>query len=137
MLRRGALLLMDYGYPRAAYYHPERSMGTLMCHYRQRAHADVFLYPGLQDITAHVDFTAVAEAGTASGLELAGYTTQAHLLMALGVAGLADADMRAAQQVKLLTLPEEMGERFKAIGFTRDVDAPLRGFGLLDLSRQL
>lgn len=137
MLRRGALLLMDYGYPRAAYYHPERSMGTLMCHYRQRAHADVFLYPGLQDITAHVDFTAVAEAGTASGLELAGYTTQAHLLMALGVAGLAEADMRAAQQVKLLTLPEEMGERFKAIGFTRGVAAPLRGFALRDLSRAL
>ena len=153
-LKRGALLLVDYGYPRAAYYHPERSMGTLMCHYRQRAHADPFLYPGLQDITAHVDFTAVAEAGTASGLELAGYTTQAHLLMALGIAELAGADdvqgrtsaagdrmsgaaLRAVQQVKLLTLPEEMGERFKAIGFTRGVDASLRGFGLLDLSRQL
>jgi SAM-dependent MidA family methyltransferase len=136
-LGRGALLLLDYGYPRAAYYHPERSMGTLMCHYRQRAHADPFLYPGLQDITAHVDFTAVAEAGTASGLELAGYTTQAHFLMALGLAQLAGTDMRAVQQVKLLSLPEEMGERFKAIGFTRGIEAPLRGFGLLDLSRQL
>ncbi|HEY3858805.1 MAG TPA: SAM-dependent methyltransferase [Gammaproteobacteria bacterium] len=137
MLTRGALLLLDYGYPRAAYYHPERSMGTLMCHYRQRAHDDPFLYPGLQDITTHVDFTAVAEAGTSSGLDLAGYTTQAHLLMALGVAGLAGTDMRAAQQVKLLTLPEEMGERFKAIGFTRGVETVLRGFELLDLSRQL
>jgi SAM-dependent MidA family methyltransferase len=136
-LKRGALLLLDYGYPRAAYYHPERSMGTLMCHYRQRAHDDPFLYPGLQDITAHVDFTAVAEAGTSSGLDLAGYTTQAHFLMALGVAGLAGADMKAAQQVKLLTLPEEMGERFKAIGFTKGVEAPLSGFTLRDLSRSL
>ncbi|HEY1772889.1 MAG TPA: SAM-dependent methyltransferase [Gammaproteobacteria bacterium] len=137
MLKQGALLLMDYGYPRAAYYHHERSMGTLMCHYRQRAHHDPFLYPGLQDITAHVDFTAVAEAGTSSGLDLAGYTTQAHFLMALGVAGLAGADMRAAQQVKLLTLPEEMGERFKAIGFSKGVDVSLSGFALRDLSRQL
>ena len=154
MLSRGALLLMDYGYPRNAYYHPERSMGTLMCHYRQRAHDDPFLYPGLQDITAHVDFTAVAEAGTSAGLELAGYTTQAHLLMALGVAGLAGTDdvqgrtnaagdrmsgaaLRATQQVKLLTLPEEMGERFKAIGFSRGLERELSGFLLRDLSRQL
>jgi SAM-dependent MidA family methyltransferase len=136
-LERGALLLLDYGYPRAAYYHPDRSMGTLMCHYRQRAHGDPFLYPGLQDITAHVDFTAVAEAGTSSGLELAGYTTQAHFLMALGIAGFADMDMRSAQQVKLLTLPEEMGERFKAIGFTKGVNMPLRGFALRDLIRSL
>jgi SAM-dependent MidA family methyltransferase len=136
-LQRGALLLLDYGYPRNAYYHPERAMGTLMCHYRQRAHDDPFLYPGLQDITAHVDFTAVAEAGTSSGLELAGYTTQAHLLMALGVAGLAGTDIRATQQVKLLTLPEEMGERFKAIGFSRGLAQELRGFLLRDLSRQL
>ena len=136
-LAQGALLLMDYGYPRAAYYHHERSMGTLMCHYRQRAHGDPFLYPGLQDITAHVDFTAVAEAGTSSGLELAGYTTQAHFLMALGVAGLAGTDMRAAQQVKLLTLPEEMGERFKAIGFSKAIDIALSGFTLRDLRRTL
>ena len=153
-LEQGALLLLDYGYPRAAYYHHERSMGTLMCHYRQRAHDDPFLYPGLQDITAHVDFTAVAEAGTSSGLELTGYTTQAHFLMALGVASMAGADdvqgrtnaagdrmseaaLKAAQQVKLLTLPEEMGERFKAIGFAKGLDVPLSGFTLRDLSRSL
>jgi SAM-dependent MidA family methyltransferase len=129
-------------------------MGTLMCHYRQRAHDDPFLYPSLQDITAHVDFTAVAEAGTSSGLELAGYTTQAHFLMALGVAALAGTDdvqgcadaagdrmsgaaLRAAQQVKLLTLPEEMGERFKAIGFGKGIETTLSGFELRDLSRQL
>jgi SAM-dependent MidA family methyltransferase len=137
VLTRGALLFLDYGYPRAAYYHPERSMGTLICHYRQRAHGDPFLYPGLQDITANVDFTAVAEAGTGAGLELAGYTTQAHFLMALGIAAMAGADLRAAQQVKLLTLPEEMGERFKAIGFTKGLDARLSGFALRDLSPQL
>ena len=136
-LKRGALLLMDYGYPRTAYYHPERSMGTLMCHYRQRAHADPFLYPGLQDITAHVDFTAVAEAGTASGLELAGYTTQAHFLLALAIASLAGTDLKAVQQVKLLTLPEEMGERFKAIGFTKGIETALSGFALRDLSHKL
>ncbi len=136
-LERGALLLMDYGYPRAAYYHPERSMGTLMCHYRQRAHADPFLYPGLQDITAHVDFTAVAETATAANLAFAGYTTQAHFLMALGIAEMSEGDMRLAQQVKLLTLPEEMGERFKAIGFSKGYEVPLAGFALRDLSRQL
>ena len=136
-LSAGALLLLDYGYPRAAYYHPERSMGTLLCHYRQRAHADPFLYPGLQDITAHVDFTAVAEAGTAAGLALAGYTTQAHFLMALGIAEMAAGDMKAAQQVKLLTLPEEMGERFKAVGFTKELDLSLSGFALRDLSHSL
>lgn len=136
LLTRGALLLVDYGYTRAAYYHPDRYMGTLMCHYRQRAHDDPFLYLGLQDITAHVDFTAVAEAATVAGLELAGYTTQAHLLMALGITAHA-CDLRTAREVKLLTLPEEMGERFKAIGFTKGFDEPLRGFSLRDLSRSL
>ncbi|HEV2112109.1 MAG TPA: SAM-dependent methyltransferase [Gammaproteobacteria bacterium] len=136
-LWRGAALFLDYGYPRAAYYHQERSMGTLMCHYRQRAHGDPFLYPGLQDITAHVDFTAVAEAATAAGFELAGYTTQAHFLMALGIAAFADAGLEPARQVKLLTLSEEMGERFKAIGFIKGMDVPLSGFALRDLSRTL
>ncbi len=136
-LTRGAVLFVDYGYERAAYYHPDRSMGTFICHYRQRAHADPFLYPGLQDITANVDFTAVAEAGTTAGLELAGYTTQAHLLMALGITDMAGRDMKAAQQVKLLTLPEEMGERFKAIGFTKGLEIALKGFGLRDLSQTL
>lgn len=137
-LKRGAMLFIDYGYPRAAYYHPDRSMGTLMCHYRQRAHGDPFLYIGLQDITAFVDFSAVAEAGTAAGLELAGYSTQAHFLLALGIAEAAlNADAKAVQQVKLLTLPEEMGERFKAIGFTKDLDLALTGFTLRDLSHTL
>ena len=135
-LTRGALLFTDYGYPRAAYYHPERHLGTLMCHYRQRAHDDPFLYPGLQDITAHVDFTAVAEAGTCAGLQLAGYTTQAHFLLALGIAALAT-DLKTAREVKLLTLPGEMGERFKAMGFQKGIELPLHGFALRDLSYSL
>ncbi|MGB9428391.1 MAG: SAM-dependent methyltransferase [Gammaproteobacteria bacterium] len=135
-LARGALLFVDYGYTRAAYYHPERHMGTLMCHYRQRAHDDPFLFPGLQDITAHVDFTAVAEAGTAAGLTLAGYTTQAQFLMALELAEQAT-DWKTSREVKLLTLPEEMGERFKAMAFLKDLDLPLRGFSLRDLSHTL
>lgn len=135
-LTRGALLFTDYGYPRAGYYHPQRHMGTLMCHYRQRAHDDPFLYPGLQDITAHVDFTAVAEAGSSAGLQLAGYTTQAQFLLALGIAEHA-ADLKTAREVKLLTLPGEMGERFKAIGFQKGIELPLRGFGVRDLSHSL
>jgi len=81
LLERGAVLLSDYGSARHEHYHPQRSAGTLMCHYRHRAHDDPFLWPGLQDITAHVDFTAVAEAGVAAGLEVSGYTTQAHFLL--------------------------------------------------------
>ena len=137
MLTRGAMLFLDYGHPRAAYYHPDRSMGTLMCHYRQRAHGDPFLYPGLQDITVHVDFTAVAEAATDAGFELAGYTTQAHFLLGLGITEMAGTDIKSTQQVKLLTLPEEMGERFKAIGFTKGLALELKGFALRDLSHTL
>ncbi|MDE2090561.1 MAG: SAM-dependent methyltransferase [Gammaproteobacteria bacterium] len=136
LLTRGAMLLVDYGYPRQAYYHPDRYRGTLMCHYRQRAHEDPFLYPGLQDITAHVDFTAVAEAATAAGLELAGYTTQAHFLLSLGIVEQAN-DWRTAREVQLLTLPDEMGERFKAMAFSKRLDISLRGFSLYDLSHSL
>ena len=135
-LTRGALLFTDYGYTRAAYYHRERHMGTLMCHYRQRVHDDPFLYPGLQDITAHVDFTAMTHAATQAGLTLAGYTTQAHFLLALGIAE-RGVDLYTARAVKLLTLPEEMGERFKAIGFVKGLDSALRGFSLRDLSHSL
>ncbi|HYW92882.1 MAG TPA: SAM-dependent methyltransferase [Gammaproteobacteria bacterium] len=144
-LARGMVLLTDYGLPRRAYYHPQRTRGTLMCHYRHRAHEDPFLYPGLQDITAWVDFSALADAGIAAGLELAGYTTQAHLLLAGGLEAMAaevePADTRAqaelSRQIKLLTLPSEMGERFKAMAFTRG-DVPLPdGFDLRDLSHTL
>lgn len=136
VLERGAILLIDYGFPRAEYYHPQRAAGTLMCHYRHRAHDDPFYLPGLQDITAHVDFTAMAEAAHAGGLEVAGYTTQAHLLVNLGITDLlmrippedAQRYLPAAAAANKLMSPAEMGELFKAIAFTRDFDEPLRGF---------
>ena len=139
-LERGALLLIDYGYPRREYYHPQRASGTLMCHYRQRAHPDPLVLAGLQDITAYVDFTAVAEAGTSAGLELGGYTTQAHFLLACGVLELAAAAgpgpgreyLELARQVKQLTLPGEMGERFKVMALKRGIPGPLQGFTLQD-----
>lgn len=145
VLDAGVVLLIDYGHPRREYYHPERATGTLMCHYRHRAHPDPLILPGLQDITAHVDFTAVAQAGADAGLQLAGYTTQAHFLLGAGLATLlADSDptdvrrhLALTQQVKTLTLPGEMGERFKALAFTRGFDAPLAGFALRDLRDRL
>jgi len=126
-LKLGAMLFIDYGFRGAEFYHPQRSTGTLMCHYRHYAHPDPFIYPGLQDITAHVDFTAVAEAGIAAGLQLAGYTTQANFLLAAGLTGLlARIDPRDAirylpltNQLQRLVSPAEMGELFKVIGFTR------------------
>lgn len=144
-LARGAMLFIDYGLPRSTYYLPERSAGTLMCHYRHRAHSDPFLYPGLQDITAHVDFTSVAEAGIAAGLDLGGYTSQAFFLLSGGLESMLQttdpSDTRAhlelTRQVKMLTAPEEMGERFKAILLCRDLDVSPSGFMLRDLSHQL
>ncbi|MBI5450440.1 MAG: SAM-dependent methyltransferase [Gammaproteobacteria bacterium] len=136
-LERGALLLIDYGFPRHEYYHPDRCSGTLMCHYRHRAHDDALWWPGLQDITAHVDFTAVAEAAVAHGLTVAGYTSQAHFLLDCGLMQLlseqvSDDDLRGqlelAQQIKKLTLPHEMGELFKVMALTRGMTSPLTGF---------
>ena len=144
-LDAGAVLLIDYGYTRREYFHPERRMGTLICHFRQRAHADPLLLPGLQDITASVDFTAVAEAAQGAGLDLAGYTTQANFLLGCGLdhllARLGESQgvehLNALQAAKLLVLPSEMGERFKAIGLTRRIDRSLRGFSVRDLSGRL
>jgi SAM-dependent MidA family methyltransferase len=144
-LEQGAMLLIDYGYPRHEYYHPEHSSGTLMCHYRQRAHDDPFLWPGLQDITAHVDFTAVAEAALAADLEVSGYTTQACFLLDSGLdnllqqAGPTDSVhyMQLAQQAKTLMLPGEMGERFKCIGLTRGLRTAVPGFRMQDYRNRL
>jgi SAM-dependent MidA family methyltransferase len=135
-LAAGVMLFVDYGYVRREYYHPERAEGTLMCHYRHRAHPDPYLLPGLQDITAYVDFTAVAEAADAAGLHIAAYTTQAHYLLDVGVdALLADVEVNGSvdyfvtvQAVKQLLLPGEMGERFKAILLTRGLDETVPGF---------
>ena len=144
-LGQGTILLVDYGYPQHEFFHPQRSSGTLMCHYRQYAHADPLLWPGLQDITTHVNFTAVAEAAVAADLEVAGYTTQAYFLLDCGLeefllqSGSTDSVdyMRAAQQAKTLILPGEMGERFKCIGLTRGIDIPVPGFRLQDQRERL
>ncbi|MBS0193893.1 MAG: SAM-dependent methyltransferase [Proteobacteria bacterium] len=143
-LQRGALLFVDYGHPRREFYARDRSDGTLMCHYRHHAHADPFCWPGLQDITASVDFTALAEAGTRIGFELAGYCAQAHFLLGNGLPqaleaaqGLPEIQRLAlARQARRLTLPDAMGERFQVMGFQRGVDfEPAFAFG--DLSGRL
>jgi SAM-dependent MidA family methyltransferase len=139
-LKQGAMLLIDYGFPRAEFYHPQRAQGTLMCHYRHQAHDDPLRLAGLQDVTAHVDFSAIAEAGVDSGLTLLGYTPQAAFLLGCGLEQIMAAsdpnDVRAhlalTQQIKKLTLPHEMGELFKVLALGRDVRAPLPGFTLQD-----
>jgi SAM-dependent MidA family methyltransferase len=157
-LAAGALLFVDYGYPRREYYHPHRAAGTLRCHYRHRVHDDPLLWPGLQDLTASVDFTAVADAGLAVGLAVAGYTRQNHFLFGCGLMdllaealapnapspggeGAAGADLNPAnsaryleqvRQAKLLTLPGEMGDRFQVLALARDLEMPLRGFAFRD-----
>jgi SAM-dependent MidA family methyltransferase len=146
LFERGAILLMDYGYARRDYYHPDRYTGTLMCHYRHYAHADALLWPGLQDITAHVDFTAVAEAASAVGLEVHGYTSQSNFLIGCGIDELIaesvmGTDMAEsysqAEAVKRLMLPTEMGEVFKVMALSRGIEQPLRGFGFRDLTGSL
>ena len=135
-LSRGALLVVDYGFPEREYYHPQRVQGTLMCHYRHRAHGDPFLYPGLQDITAHVDFTALARAAAEAGLEVLGYASQARFLVNCGITEVLetyDAEdvaryaPRASEAQKLLS-PAEMGEVFKVLAVGRGVPQPLLGF---------
>jgi len=144
-LRKGVALWIDYGLPRRQYYLPERREGTLLCHFRQRAHADPFLHPGLCDISAWVDFTLLAEAGAAAGLELAGFTSQTYFLSALGI----DTEMRRlagddpqrfarlANEARRLLLPGEMGERFKVMAWAKGGDFALRGFALRDLRHTL
>jgi SAM-dependent MidA family methyltransferase len=144
-LRRGAVLWFDYGLPRAQYYLPERHEGTLACHFRQRLSDDPFANIGLQDISAWVDFTRVAEASRESGFELAGFTTQAHFLAGLKIdqemrlAAGADENRfaRLANQARQLMMPGEMGERFKAMAWLRGLDIPLSGFALLDMRHSL
>jgi len=142
-LERGLLLLCDYGLPRRHYYHPQRSAGTLRCHYRQLAHDDPYVNVGVQDITAWVDFTRVAHAAHAARLTVSGFATQAAFLLGLGLEALlaeaADDISRArlAGEARRLVMPEEMGEAFKAMALTRDLDLPLAGFALQDLRHLL
>lgn len=137
-LQAGLILLLDYGFPRAEFYHPHRNQGTLMCHYRHRAHADPFFWPGLQDLTAHVDFTQIAETAVAADLQVAGYTTQGAFLLGCGLAEMilendnTAAKYSQAQQIKLLTMPHEMGELFKVIALTRNLKSSLTGFAWQD-----
>jgi SAM-dependent MidA family methyltransferase len=145
ILERGAIVLIDYGFGRGEYYHPQRSHGTLMCHYRHHAHDNPFYLPGLQDITSHVDFSAIAEAGTNAGLDLLGYTTQAYFLINCGITEIlarmpaenVKEYLPAANQLQKLVSPAEMGELFKAIAFGKNISQPLFGFTRGDKSRLL
>jgi len=144
-LRSGALLFVDYGFPAREYYHPQRSSGTLMCHYRHHAHDDPLVLVGLQDITTHVDFSAMAKAGTSAGLAVLGYTTQAQFLINCGITDILGetpaADVRAyaplASQAQQLLSPAEMGELFKVIALGKGIAPPLLGFQRGDKSHTL
>jgi SAM-dependent MidA family methyltransferase len=146
-LRRGALLLLDYGFPAREYYHPQRDTGTLIAHRRHRAHGDVLRWPGLQDVTAHVDFSAVARAARGAGLELLGYASQARFLLDCGLlerlaeatrdAPMDPARVRALGAVQTLLSEAEMGELFKAIAFGRGLPADALGFARGDRSASL
>ncbi len=133
---QGAILLVDYGFPEAEYYHPQRDQGTLMVHYRHRAFSDPLFRPGLADLTAHVDFSAMARAAVASGLTVAGFATQAQFLVNCGVLDAlarcgdpqSPAYLRAASAVQKLTSPAEMGELSKVLALTRGFDPELIGF---------
>jgi SAM-dependent MidA family methyltransferase len=132
-LATGLVLLIDYGFPNNEYYHPQRNEGTLMCHYRHQTHDNPLINVGLQDITAHVNFTAIADAAIAADLKVASYTNQANFLLAAGLAPTIDpndtkAYLQQAQQIKTLTLPSEMGELFKVMALTANFDSPLLGF---------
>jgi SAM-dependent MidA family methyltransferase len=143
VLEHGCVLLFDYGFGRAELYHPQRSAGTLRCFHRHRAHDDPFLYPGLQDISAWVDFTRLAEAASDAGLDVAGYCTQAAFLLGSGIEteleAATDAVSRArlASEARQLLLPGEMGESFKALLLTRGEAPPMAGFSVQDLRRLL
>lgn len=145
ILQQGAVVLIDYGFGRSEYYHPQRNRGTVMCHYRHHAHDDPFYLPGLQDITSHVDFSAIAEAATDAGLELLGYTTQANFLINCGITEIlarTSAEnvmdyLPLANQLQKLASPAEMGELFKVIALGKNIRQPLVGFARGDKSRML
>ena len=142
-LTSGMMLLLDYGQARSVYYHAQRNQGSLSCHYRHRMHDDPFYYPGLQDITAHVDFTAIADAALDAGLNVAGYTTQAHFLLGSGITDwlVGETDplslLEYSSQIKKLTLPQEMGETFKVMGLAKNCNTALPGFMFQDMRDRL
>lgn len=138
VLSKGVVLLFDYGFPRHEYYHPDRRMGTLMCHYQHQSHPEPLQHPGEQDITAHVDFTLIAEEAFDAGLHVAGFTNQASFLLANGLLSLLDTnaptivDVKQKQAVKQLTHPHEMGELFKVMALSKGIELDLQGFILSD-----
>ena len=144
-LTQGVLLFIDYGFGAREYYHPQRSQGTLMCHYRHHAHDDPFFLTGLQDITAHVDFSAIAEAAVDNGAQLLGYTSQAHFLLNGGITDLLQETspenyrdyLPLSMQVQKLTSPAEMGELFKVIALGKGVEEAPSGFSGGNLLRHL
>ena len=146
-LTKGVILLIDYGFKRSEFYHHDRNSGTLMCHYRHHSHDDVFFWPGLQDITAHVDFSAVAFAAEAAGLTLCGYCDQANFLLSCGLLKLIENQagnesdpatyLAQTSQVKKLIMPHEMGELFKVIALGRGDQPALMGFSNRNLQEQL
>jgi SAM-dependent MidA family methyltransferase len=146
-LSAGLILVIDYGYPRRERYLPERDRGTLMCYRRHRAHGDPYRDVGLQDITTHVDFTALAEAGQDAGLDLIGYTTQSNFLIGCGIdaiiAEAAGGDpmlmLELSTGAKQLLLPSRLGERFQVMGLSRGLPDSLEisGFGVRDLRERL
>jgi len=138
--------LIDYGFPRHEYYIPERKEGTVMCHYRHQAHSDPLILPGLQDVTAHVDFTSLAECAVEAGMDVAGYASQGHFLLGAGLMELLasnaetsthEQQVMQAQAVKTLTMPHEMGELFKVIALTKEMEPGLIGFSMLDARGRL
>lgn len=142
-LQQGVMLFIDYGFPAHEYYHPSRTMGTLMCHYRHGAHSNPFVYIGLQDITAHVDFTEVAQGAFRCGLEIAGFSNQAAFLIANGLVSFAEnhqsthQQIALSQQIQQLTHPHEMGELFKVIALVKNYSDTLQGFQLSDQRHRL
>ena len=144
-LNQGVILLIDYGYSAKEYYHPDRSEGTLICHIQHKAHSNPLILPGLQDITANVNFSEVADSGLNAGFTLSGYTTQAHFLINTGIDEFmknsnedsAEYLLKKNQEIKQLILPTAMGERFKVIGFQKNIDEKLEGFESRDLSGYL
>ncbi len=148
-LSSAVVLLIDYGYPRSAYYHAQRNMGTLMCHYQHRAHPEPLLLPGIQDITAFIDFTAIADAALDVGMEINGFATQAHFLLNLGLLDMLDTDksvdtqeelleyLKASGEVKRLTLPGEMGETFKVMALSKNCQGEIPGFDQFDIRHLL
>ncbi|MCH9770112.1 MAG: SAM-dependent methyltransferase [Gammaproteobacteria bacterium] len=141
-LNRGLILLIDYGFPEHEFYHPDRHMGTLMCHFQHHAHSEALIYPGIQDITAHVNFTQIARAGIEHELELVGYTHQSGFLLNCGISELLTDPgtvdyFQHTQAIKQLMMPTEMGELFKAIALTKNFDSDLLGFSEFDLRTKL